>query len=87
MLWVQEHSAEEVAKSIQSHFTDADLEILTTVVDRYRSIDAWATDPILKEDGLNRLQDVMTEAGELNKHVPYNEIVNTKFAEEAMKNK
>jgi len=87
MLWVQEHSAEEVAKSIQSHFTDADLEILTTVVDRYRSIDAWATDPILKEDGLNRLQDVMTEAGELNKIVPYDKIVNTKFAEEAMKNK
>jgi len=49
---------------------DDDLDLLITVVDRYRSIDAWATDPILKEDGLSRLQDVMTEAGELNKRVP-----------------
>jgi len=87
MQWVAEHSDEEVAKSIQPHFTDADLDLLISVVDRYRSIDAWATDPVLKEDGLNRLQDVMTEAGELNKRVPYNEIINTKFAEEAIKSK
>jgi len=87
MLWVESHSDEEVAKSIQPHFTDADLELLTKVVERYRSIDAWATDPVLKEEGLDRLQDVMTEAGELNKRVPYDKVVNTKFAEEAMKNK
>ncbi|ABW19577.1 ABC transporter substrate-binding protein [Alkaliphilus oremlandii] len=87
MQWVHSHSDEEVAKSMQPHFPDADLEILTKVVERYRSIDAWATDPILKEDGLNRLQDVMTEAGELNQKVPYDKIVNTEFAEKAMKNK
>ncbi|MCC5910935.1 MAG: ABC transporter substrate-binding protein, partial [Clostridiaceae bacterium] len=40
MIWVENHSAEEVAKSLQPHFPDADLDILTTVVERYRSIDA-----------------------------------------------
>ena len=87
MQWVHSHSDEEVAKSMQPHFPDTDLEILTKVVERYRSIDAWATDPVLKEEGLNRLQDVMTEAGELNQKVPYDKIVNTEFAEKAMKNK
>lgn len=87
MLWVEKHSAEEIAKALQPHFPDADLDILTTVAERYRSIGAWAPDLIMTEEGLNRLQDVMTEAGELNQRVPYDKIVTTKFAEEAMKNK
>jgi len=28
MKWVEKHSDEDVAKSIQPHFTDADLELL-----------------------------------------------------------
>ncbi|WP_246579268.1 ABC transporter substrate-binding protein [Alkaliphilus flagellatus] len=87
MLWVEKHSAEEIAKSLQPHFPDADLDVLTNVADRYRSIGAWAPDLIMTEEGLNRLQDVMTEAGELNQRVPYDKVVTTKFAEEAMKNK
>ncbi|QUH21617.1 ABC transporter substrate-binding protein [Alkaliphilus sp. B6464] len=86
-LWVESHSAEEIAKSLQPHFPDADLDVLANVADRYRSIGAWAPDLIMTEEGLNRLQDVMTEAGELNQRVPYDKVVTTKFAEEAMKNK
>ncbi len=86
MLWVEEHSSEEIAKSIQPHFPDADLEILTSVAERYRSIGAWAPDLVLTEEGLDRLQEVMTEAGELDTKVPYEEIVNTEFAKKAMEN-
>ena len=50
MLWVEEHSAEEVAKSLAPHFPDADLGILTNVVERYRSIGAWAPNPVLTEE-------------------------------------
>jgi len=38
----------------------------------------------MTEEGLNRLQDIMTEAGELNQTVPYDAIVNTEFAKKAM---
>ena len=47
MLWVESHTAEEVAKSLQPHFPDADLAILASVVERYRSIGAWAPNPVL----------------------------------------
>ncbi len=86
MLWVEAHSAEEVAESIQSHFPDMDLPTLATVVERYRSIGSWAPNPVLTEEGLNRLQEVMIDAGELEVPVPYDQIVVTQFAEEAMKN-
>lgn len=85
MLWVENHTAEEVAKSLQPHFPDADLDILVNVVNRYRSIGAWAPDLVMTKEGLERLQDIMTEAGELNKKVPFEGIVITNFAEEAMK--
>ncbi|WP_280139558.1 hypothetical protein [Natronincola ferrireducens] len=38
----------------------------------------------MTEEGLDRLQDVMTEAGELNQRVDYNKIVVTKFIEVAI---
>ena len=85
MLWVESHSAEEVAKSLQPFFPDSDVAILTNVVERYRSIGAWAPNPVLTKEGLDKLQAVMTEAGELEKKVDYEKIVTTKFAEEAMK--
>jgi len=84
MLWVESQSAEAVAKSIQPHFPDADLDILISVVERYRSIGAWAPNPVLTEEGLDKLQEVMIEAGELNQRVPYESIVNTEFAKKAM---
>ncbi|KAB3535291.1 ABC transporter substrate-binding protein [Alkaliphilus pronyensis] len=86
MLWVEEHTAEEVAKSLQPHFPDADLDILISVVERYRDIGAWAPNPVLTREGLDRLQEVMIEAGELDEKVDYAAIVNTEFAEKAIKN-
>ena len=51
---------------------------------KYKEIDAWASDPLLKEDSLNRLMDVMIEGGELDKKVPYDAVVTTEYAEDAM---
>ncbi|RDY24281.1 ABC transporter substrate-binding protein [Romboutsia maritimum] len=84
-IWVQKASNEEIAKAMQPFFEDISLEDLISVVDRYKSIDAWAQDPILKEESLNRLMDVMTEAKELDKKAPYKNIVNTDFANESIK--
>ena len=83
--WVKEHSAKEVAESIQSFFPDTDIEQLATAVQSYKDIDAWNDTPILKEESFDRLQEVMTMAGELEEKAPYNEIVNNKYAEESIK--
>lgn len=84
--WVQKASSEEIAKAMQPFFEDITLEDLITVVDRYKSIDAWSQDPLLKEESLNNLIDVMKEAKELDKEPPYKDIVNTDFANTAIKN-
>lgn len=83
--WVKEHTAEEIAQTIVSSFPDTDLEILTKVIQRYKEIDAWSETPIMTEEAFNRLQTVMTEAGELEKTAPFNEIVNNNFATQSLK--
>jgi len=83
-IWVKEHTAREIAESIQSFFPDTDLDLLETVIQNYKNIDAWNDSPVLKEEAFDRLQEVMTLAGELETKAPYDKIVNNEFAEESI---
>lgn len=83
--YVKNHSAEEIAEIINPQFMELGLDELTEVIQRYKDNDTWCDEPLLKEESLNRLMDVMELAGELKGRVPYNKIVTTKFAEEAVK--
>ncbi len=82
--WVQTHSAAEIAAVVAQQFPDTTLDLLTKSVESYQSIDAWNTTPIMSQDGFNRLQSVMTEAGELTKSADFNSVVNNTFAENAV---
>ena len=84
MLWVQSHSAEEIAEAVKPQFPDTDQEVLIALINRYRDQDTWKPDLVLTEEGLNHLMDIMELAGELDKRAPYEKIVTTKFAEKAM---
>lgn len=84
--WVKEHSAREIAEDIQEFFPDTDLNMLEASIQSYMDIDAWNTNPILKQESYDLLQEVMKEAGELEKEAPYDKVINNKFAEEAIKN-
>ncbi len=78
--WVAEHTAAEVAQAIAPAFPDTGEEILTQVVQRYKDIGAWNTDPVMTEEAFERLQTVMEEAGELAQRADYTLVVNNTFA-------
>lgn len=79
--WVKEHTSKEIAEVIASFFPDTDIETLSNAIQSYKDIDAWNDTPVLKEESFERLQEVMTSAGELEQKAPYNKIVNNKYAE------
>ena len=79
--WVKEHTALEIAESIQEFFPDTTIESLETSVQKYKDIDAWKEDPILKEEAFDKLQLIMSEAGELDQKAPYDKVVNNTYAE------
>ena len=83
--WVKEHTAKEVAEKIQGFFPDTTIESLATSVQKYKDIDAWKENPILEEEAFDKLQLIMTEAGELDQKAPYDKIVNNTFAEKVSK--
>ena len=78
--WVQEHSDREVAEAIADQFPDTDVAVLEKVSARYRSIGAWNKTPVMKEEALFRLMDVMEEAGELSQRVEFADVVTNEFA-------
>ncbi len=82
--WVDTHSPEEIAEAIQKFFPDTDLETLTNVARRYKEIDAWNKDPVLKEHSFDLMQTVMEEAQVLDKRAPHDKIVDNSFAEKAI---
>lgn len=82
--WVKSHSSREIAECIKDFFPDSEVDILEKAIQSYKEIDAWNENPILKEESFNRLEEVMIEAGELKEKVPYDKIVNNKYAEKAI---
>lgn len=81
--WVATHTDQEVAEAVADQFPDTSLELLTKSVASYRAIGAWNTDPVMTEESFNRLQTVMTEAGELAKTADFSAVVNNTFAQKA----
>ena len=83
MDYVQQHSPEEIAKVISPQFKETDLPALASAVARYKEQDTWKNNLILEEEAFCLLQNILEEAGELSQRVPYEDLVNTRFAEVA----
>ena len=83
--WITEHTDREVAEAICGQFPDTSLDVLEAVTARHRQIDAWNTVPMMEQSALERLEAVMTEAGELQKAdwVDFRRLVDNSFAEKA----
>lgn len=86
MVWVQDHTAKEVAEAIAPQFPDSQVDFLASVVQRYKDQDTWNPDLVLGEDGYNRLIDIMKTAGELEVGAPYDKIQTPDFALKAKDN-
>ncbi|MDD3839871.1 MAG: ABC transporter substrate-binding protein [Clostridia bacterium] len=82
--WVENNSPENIAKTIQPSFPDSDLDLLTTVVKRYKEQDTWVKNPILTEESFYHLQEIIELAGELDNRAPFEKLVNNEFAERSI---
>lgn len=83
MQYVNTHSPEEIAKTIQPQFQETPLENITAIVERYKAQDTWKDDLIFEKSSFELLQNILEEAGELTTRVPYEKLVTTEFAEKA----
>lgn len=85
--YVATHTPEEIANVIQPQFAETEKEKLVKIVTRYYNQDTWKGDLVFEETSLTLLQDILDDAGELTKRVPYENIVTTEFAKKAVEKK
>ena len=77
--YVKNHSSADIAELIKEFFPDTDLEILESAIESYRSINAWKETPYMEEADFKLLQEVIHDAGELEKYAPYDRVVNNAY--------
>lgn len=87
MEYVNTHSPAEIAEVIAPQFEETDIETIETIVTRYHEQDTWKNNLVFEESSFDLLQNILSSAGELDNRVPYDKLVDNKFAEKAISKK
>ena len=82
--YVNTHTPEEIAASIQPQFSETDTATITTIIRRYQKQDTWKRDLVFSEDSFTLLLDILESAGQLEKRPDYQDVVTTEYAEKAL---
>ena len=75
--YIDEHDANDVAQKIAYFFDGTSVSSLATSIQNYKTIDAWVKNMAMQESAFNRLQDVMQNAGELERRINFADLVLT----------
>ena len=84
--YVNSHNAAEIANVIAPQFPETDIKTITIIVNRYLEQDTWKNDTIFTKESFDLLQDILLDAGELEQKVPYDDLVTTAYAKNAITN-
>lgn len=77
--YVKTHSEEEIAEAILDYFPDVTYNDLVKIVKRYMAIDAWYDTSFIREKDFDHIQEIIDNAGELEKKAPYEKLVDTTY--------
>ena len=83
--YVNEQPEDTVASYLTKYFEGVSQTALAASVKRYKNIDAWSTELTMSEDGFNRLQDIIENAGELSRRAQMLELVDNSYAQKVYK--
>lgn len=77
--YVHSHSASDIANIIIDYFPDVSKNSLTSIVERYMSIDSWFENTYINEKDFEHVEEIIKNAGFLDEYVPYNKLVDNTF--------
>jgi NitT/TauT family transport system substrate-binding protein len=87
MEYVNTHTPAEIAEVIAPQFEETDVATIEAIVTRYYEQDTWKDNLVFEESSFDLLQNILSDAGELNNRVPYDKLVDTSYAEKAKNTK
>ena len=78
-------SVDEIKASLKPSFSGISDESIVKSIQSYIDVDAWVDNPAMTKQAFDRLQDIIISAGELDKKVEFDSVVDTKIANKVMK--
>jgi NitT/TauT family transport system substrate-binding protein len=82
--WIAAASAAEIAAAIAPFFPALRRDVLTRALSRYQAQQVWGEDPILPEEGFERLQRGLLSSGFISKLVAHRDCVDNRLAGQAV---
>ena len=83
LMYVNSHSAAQIAQTIAPQFSETDVKTIETIVSRYKEQDTWKNDAVFTPESFELLQDILEDAGDLTERVPYEKLVAAGYAQKA----
>ena len=82
--WVHAQSPGAIAEAVAGYFPALDHAVLTGALARYKAQGVWGADPVLPEEGFDRLRRALLATGFLARTVPFADCVDNRLAEAAV---
>jgi hypothetical protein len=82
--WIHARSAPEIAAAIISFFPALDRGVLAAALARYQAQSVWGRDPVLPEDGFDRLRRSLVSGGFIRRATEYAACVDNGLAQRAL---
>ncbi len=82
--WVRATSGAQIQPVLADYFPDVRPDVYVGAVDRYRALDLYAPDPVIRPEGFARLAACMRSGGALKREIPFSECIDNSLAEEIM---
>ena len=70
-----ENDSKTIAENVLKFFPDTSLNDLTSAIDRYKKNDTWPTTTTFTKESFDHLQNIVIEAGFLDKKVEYDKLI------------
>ena len=80
--YVDKTDNKTLAKELVDYFPDMKEDELEKMVERYKSINAWKKTTYFSEKEFDHMEDILIEANELDKKVPFKDLVDNSFNHE-----
>ena len=82
--WIAATPGSDIARALVGFFPSVVPDTFAAAIDRYRALSLFATGPVLRREGFDRLQAAMRSGGALDRAVSFEQCVDNSLAEQAL---
>lgn len=73
--YMKTHTSKEIAQVIKDYFPDTKVDTIKKIIQNYKDVDVWKTNTNISKKEFNHIEEIVKNAGKLDKKVPYSKLV------------